>query len=129
MSNPTTPNADLAYRVLDHIDEHPEQWDQGRWIGKAECGTVACFAGWACLLSGEVAWFYGATDRTDILNGGRHVADRAEELLRFDQRAATLVDGDGNQRHLFQATNTRDDIGRIVELAFGPRPTASEGAN
>ena len=40
----SAPNAELAYRVLDHIDANPQQWDQGRWIGQAECGTVACFA-------------------------------------------------------------------------------------
>jgi hypothetical protein len=71
------PNAELAYRVLDHIDAHPQNWEQGRWIGQEECGTVACFAGWAVLLSDlpvrdEFVWIEGED---------RHVAEVAEELL------------------------------------------------
>jgi hypothetical protein len=47
-----TPNAELAYKVLDHIDAHPQQWRQGWWFTELDCGTAACFAGWACVLSG-----------------------------------------------------------------------------
>lgn len=45
----TTPNAELAYRVLDHIDAHPESWIQKTWW----CGSGGCFAGWTAELSGE----------------------------------------------------------------------------
>ena len=40
-------NVDLAYQTLDYIRDHPEEWDQRRYI----CGTTACFAGRAALIS------------------------------------------------------------------------------
>jgi hypothetical protein len=47
MSLPTL-NLKLIYDTLDHIDEHPEEWNQAMFA----CGTTACFAGHAMLLSG-----------------------------------------------------------------------------
>lgn len=45
-------NRELADRIIEQIETHPEQWDQDVWrITKPECGTVCCVAGWACELS------------------------------------------------------------------------------
>ncbi len=118
----TKPNAELAYAVLDHIDAHPESWNQGKWW----CGTGGCFAGWACALSGEnpvhadYSW----------LAGGIHVSDRAAELLGFDDEEqmwnatyeALGEPDDEDMIGLFHGANTRADLGRIVEALFGPRP-------
>ena len=41
-------NDELIGKVLNHIELHPEEWDQGAWF----CGTTACFAGRALLMSG-----------------------------------------------------------------------------
>lgn len=43
-------NDELIDAVLDYIEAHPEEWDQGVWANA--CGTQACFAGRAMLLSG-----------------------------------------------------------------------------
>lgn len=111
------PNAELAYRVLDHIDAHPETWSQGTW----DCGTAACFAGWAVRLSG------GKVDPLSINNPdpivaegpeqivGLAVPDAAEIVLQSDCRDADGLD-------LFDAANTREDLGRLVAEIFGPRP-------
>lgn len=40
-------NDDLAYATLDHIREHPEEWNQRDYF----CGTTACFAGRAALIA------------------------------------------------------------------------------
>jgi hypothetical protein len=122
----TTPNAALAYRVLDHIDAHPEQWKQGVYIGKAECGTAACFAGWTVLLSNAAAEprFYPGCDSTaDVVVGGRGrvVPDLAEELLRAS-RWVEAGDGYSDDIDLFDQDNTREDLGRLVAEIFGPRP-------
>lgn len=123
----TKPNADLAYRVLDHIDAHPEQWEQDIYIGKAECGTVACFAGWTVLLSGEKP-FFGQHDtgtETSWLDhdGNRvHVPARAEELLRASRWAR---EGYDDEEDLFSGANNRADLGRLVGEIFGPRPQAA----
>jgi len=49
-------NQELAKKVLDHILAHPEEHDQSTWGIKAECGTVACIAGWTCILAGQEEW-------------------------------------------------------------------------
>lgn len=42
---------DPLVRAVQHIDKHPEQWDQKLWlVKKPECGTVGCVAGWTVAL-------------------------------------------------------------------------------
>jgi hypothetical protein len=123
------PNAELAYLVLDHIDAHPEQWNQGRWIGKAECSTVGCFAGWAVILSGAEPALDGGYRGPDgyvftpeAIFGGESwpVSVLAEKLLR----AGRFVDlsPEEDERDLFHEFNTREDLGNLVAEIFGPRP-------
>lgn len=124
----TTPNAELAYKVLDHIDAHPEQWNQGVYIGKAECGTVACFAGWACLLSGEEPRFPDDRPLTDMLlrpsGAWTLVPERAEVLLGIERFVDELEDPEDpdDDVDLFAANNSREWLGVLVEHLFGPRP-------
>jgi hypothetical protein len=121
----TTPNAELAYRILDHIDAVPEQWDQREW-----CGTAKCFAGWAVDLSGERPDDFGMVN-------GVHVAERAAQLLGFasttamDDYAIEVlgIEVDDNEEpserfDLFCATNTREDLGHLVAEIFGSGPVA-----
>jgi len=52
----TTPHdltgLDLYDAVLAHITDHRAEWDQGVWLEETECGTIACFAGWAVVVGG-----------------------------------------------------------------------------
>jgi hypothetical protein len=41
-------NDELIDKVLHYIENHPDEWDQETWF----CGTTACFAGRALLMSG-----------------------------------------------------------------------------
>lgn len=43
----------LLNRTLSHIKNLPsgDKLDQTTWYGEHECGTTACFAGWALILS------------------------------------------------------------------------------
>lgn len=43
-------NEVLIDKVLTYLKEHPKEWEQGSWV--TDCGTQACFAGHAMLLSG-----------------------------------------------------------------------------
>jgi hypothetical protein len=120
------PNAELAWRVLDHIDVHPEQWNQGLYIGKAECGTVACFAGWTVLLSGArpVYGVFNETATIEVDDRRLSVAEYAEELLGVSRWANEDTEDEWD---LFYEGNTRDDMESLVGQMFGPRPTASTG--
>lgn len=49
------PNAELLYRTLQYIKDHPDEWDQSDWRSiYANPGTppVGCFALHTCLLAG-----------------------------------------------------------------------------
>lgn len=120
----TAPNSELAYQVLDHIDAHPDQLEMTVWIVRGECGTVGCFAGWACLLSGDRPAFAPDDQETNLVtvdtnDGGPQPYDlsvptRAIHLLRIDDEQAT---------RLFYAhpDRLRDRVGEI----FGPRPAVT----
>jgi hypothetical protein len=118
----TKPNAELAYRVLDHIDANPEQWDQQVWIERRDdCGTAACLAGWTVLLAGDKPDFVlEESEACEVVIGDHdtmQIKERAAQLLGipFDLDAFY-----GNP--LFNPYYTRKDLGRLVEEIFGPRP-------
>jgi hypothetical protein len=117
------PNAELAYRVLDHITAHPKEWNQTIYLRKDHCGTAACFAGWTVLLSGDrpnwsEGWPAHGGEVTDVVTAAQSpdsvcVSDRATELLDI-----TSWDAFG----LFDANNSMDDLCEQVVDIFGPRP-------
>lgn len=130
MSGPIRP--DRAYAVLDHIEAQPDLWRQEIYIGRTECGTVACFAGWTALLFGEggpegfarpLSWtaprVEAAASRWRMPDGTlRSVDSYAEELLGA-KTWGLGVDGDES---LFAACNSLSDLKRLVADTFGPRP-------
>ncbi len=118
------PNAELAYRVLDHIDAHPSEWNQTVWVlNEGDCGTSACAAGWTCLLAGDQPRFHsdGDPEAEYVTPGGKrsrvYIPDRAAELLGMEPDG-----GEQTGYRLFEPNNTRDDLGRLVAEIFGPRP-------
>jgi hypothetical protein len=128
--NAPTPNAGLAYKTLDHIDAHPEQHDQHVWISTPSCGTSACLAGWVCLLAGDKP-AYAPQDEDPETNLVTVLgAENPAYDVRVPQRAADLLsipyDPDSAYGHpLFNAYNTREDLGRLVVEIFGPRPAVT----
>ena len=135
------PNAPLAYKILDHIDAHPEQWNQTTWFRESECGTAGCFAGWAVVLTGHDIEFGSPDGR-----GRRYYAsvDGDPDSLISEVAASELgIDGmfepclcvdecrccESASDALFAATNSRADLDRLVPAIFGPRPNGGEGSN
>jgi hypothetical protein len=54
-------NEKLIACVLEHIENHPEEYEQNDWLSVLDlredgeyCGTRGCFAGWAVALSTPV---------------------------------------------------------------------------
>jgi hypothetical protein len=99
-------NKDLLRETLAYIEVHPEEWDQTKWI----CDTTACFAGRACLLSGDRPHgsVYEDGERGIVsfgTNSWGAIRHRAEELLGL-----TWIESE----RLFSMSNTLDDLRRIV---------------
>jgi len=117
----TAPNAELAYKVLDHIDADPRAWRQSEWIGESDCGTVACFAGWAVLLSGATIHSAGEV----VVDGpeeliGLDVPEAADRLLNISPKIFPLDAADP-----YDGLLARDALGEAIARIFGPRPAAT----
>jgi hypothetical protein len=118
----TAPNAELAWRVLDHIDAHPEQWNQGHWW----CGTGGCFAGWSVVLAGKKMILEGGDYRVSEAPYAE-IGDVALEVLGIQSsyiKTGTCSCGCGvsGSENLFSGANDREELGRLVAEIFGPRP-------
>lgn len=94
-----TINTDLLQRTLEHIEAHPEEWDQTVWA----CETSACFAGHAVWLSGLAT----VDDEVTVADGSaKHVGAAAEELLGLTPLQSA---------ELFASGNELDDLRLIVK--------------
>lgn len=112
-----TPNAELAYKALDHIDAHPEEWDQATW----HCGTAACFAGHALRLSGcqlERIGINGAI----VAAGPAHLVGVEVEYAAYEVLGVPGQADEAGDDWLFDPDHSREDLGRLVAEIFGPRP-------
>ena len=77
-------NVELLERTLDWITMNPDAHDQTWYFMQTECGTAACFAGTACLLSGDTpTWWdeHGLSQMTRHDGQVYPVRSRAQELL------------------------------------------------
>lgn len=122
-------NVPLLLKTLAHIEAHPQEWDQERWI----CGTTACFAGRAAILDGaEFSSVHNAVfvieragdppvhERGYIADAGTiHVADRAQHALRLTEYQADVV---------FAGCNTLDDLRAYVYRLAGDWTRLAETA-
>jgi hypothetical protein len=120
----TDPNAELAYRVLDQIEAHPELHKQGEWLVKTDCGTAGCFAGWAVMLSGAEPQQLSARAVSDmVLYDGRlrFVPGLARDLLRSECVADEGADG----VDLFETYHSLVELRVLVAEIFGPRPAVT----
>jgi len=85
----------LVEETLDHVEAHPEAWDQGTYGRRTPCGFRACFAGTLLVRSGRYRFDHHFVDAT---TGARVSAgDAFQELLglTLDQRCAIAGwDGD-----------------------------------
>jgi len=98
-------NEQLMREVASYIEKHPSNYDQNMWIENNEdCGTTACIAGWAMILSGKYvvgpaaifpgsnrADFYDAVDGDVLVNS---FEDTGAEVLDIPiEDARILFDG------------------------------------
>lgn len=96
-----TINTPLLRKTLEHITEHPDEWNQGFWAVNMPCGTQYCLAGHAVLLSGQdVDW-----DTTRDVRGhqmperatnGRSIQSAARVALGLSEAQAFMLFHDYN---------------------------------
>lgn len=105
-------NIDLLNRIIDHIEQHPETWDQRAWAQKTECGTAFCVAGHA------VNFAYPDLVAQAVGIGNLYLPDHESwrklgvEALELDFIVADI---------LFSSDNTLDEIKAIRDaLAQNP---------
>jgi hypothetical protein len=94
--------APLIDRVVDVIEHNPDAHDQGEWIAREgfeedgtpapevivsadnfPCGTTACVAGWAVLLSGHSIRMPEGSNYAHGISDNRAIAIVAERLLKL----------------------------------------------
>lgn len=123
-----TPNAELAYRVLDHLTTNPHQfdpvlapgwYDTNGYMTTENNGTLTGdLETWACLLSGDRLLedgFNGEYGVTTADGVDRDMYDRAVELLGLTPEVNDWVLG-------FGEGDTLNDLAKNIAEVFGPRP-------
>ena len=102
-------NVELLEKTLQHILDHPEQHDQGEWArSRLDCGTAACFAGWAAILT------FGES----VINAreGTFAMPAPYDLPRMSESAGALLGLTEPEYYtLFEANNTRDMLRLMVK--------------
>jgi hypothetical protein len=102
------PNVELLQKTMQFIKDNPDKHDQSTWIN--ECGTTACFAGWACMLSG---------DQLDRNATRSWVVGQQPRVIRNVARQHLELDG-SDADCLFSASNTVEELEFMVkELSNG----------
>lgn len=111
-------NVPLLQKALDHVEAHPEEWDQESWGRQTPCGTTACLAGHIALMDGWTPvlrtpfgdWIYVEK------NGVRQTAgDAAAESLGVSDVSAY---GSNHEYvgYLWSGINSRVDLWRIANV-------------
>lgn len=97
-------NKELVEKVLDHLRQHPEEWDQDQWF----CETTACFGGRALLMSGY-----------RIIDTSIEKARNADELDHVND--VEMVDPSGNilSDYANQATEVLGLPAHLADEIFG----------
>lgn len=79
-------------KVLDHIEAHPETWNQRHW--HSDCGTAHCVAGHAQIMSGkELNETTARIDARAFLGLDAYQASYAFASLRTLQELKDFADG------------------------------------
>lgn len=114
------PNIELLQQTLQHIEDHPEEWNQHTWYtddpellpSGNQCGTAACFAGTAIILAGgtfedcDSAYPPGRRDGDAL-----HAGDLAQALLGISLLDRSVLFGPANT-----VEELKDFVGQLCEF-------------
>ena len=104
----------LARKTIEHIEAHPEEWEQSEWI----CKTGMCYAGHSAHFAGAEApegrWGDALSARvtgpaidefSTPYDGWVHISDYAQHVLGL---------ADGEAARMFWSDNSLDDLRGMV---------------
>lgn len=108
-------NTELGRKVLAHVTARRDQFDMTVWGDRdPECGTVACLAGWAMLLSG-----YRLRDGEFVRPDGCEVesgTEGDEAALLLELSDAERYGSHGEECSLFGEWDEEEAIARFRKL-------------
>lgn len=110
-------NVELLQRTMAYIEAHPEMHNQGEWVDlDPECGTAACFAGWAAILEfGDRVINLDDECATGFCLPAPHDRDEDGIPLSMSEQAGNLLGLTRRQSWtLFCASNTRGMLRAMV---------------
>jgi len=99
-------NVELLERTMTQIRDHPELHQQDFWFTETDCGTAACFAGWACLLSGMRQCSNDTSVSSSAVEtpyGVDAVSQAARKLLGLTEEQSRVLFGPGNTESILEA--------------------------
>lgn len=107
-------NKELANRVLEQIEAHPETWDQSEWacFSDNECGTSHCFAGWAVMLTDP----YELNRDEQAIRNRREVDIQGQAMSALGLNYDFLIESEYRAviHPLFNSNNSLEDLKRLV---------------
>lgn len=124
-------NVPLLRKVMEHIEENPEEWDQHHWLRRRanlrrprvvaanieeqrqevlSCGTAYCFAGHTAFMTG---WEPIFSPNALSFNGENMQKDGKSLYVGAIARIELDLSPEDADR-LFRATNTRRDLRALV---------------
>lgn len=111
-------NTELGWKVYEYAKDHPEEFDMDYWVHGQPCGTTACLAGHALILSGyrigPAGRIFWRPDGTLVGNPGRE----AQDLLGLDA-SDRYAGGD-----LFSMKSNEAALERFHDLLLASDPAA-----
>lgn len=122
----TTPNTEELVAIYQHIKANPEEWKQGAWGVRNDCGTRFCVAGLAAVRAGATPIW--EPDLMPDENGLDATWDLAGFTFKGEERGivglAQEVLGltDARADSLFWGGNDLAEIRRVIERITGVDP-------
>ena len=116
-------NVPLLTKVLDHITANPKEWNQRVFVREATCGTAACVAGWAVIMTGHTLEY----EQGECIHGSRTEACReacraqfarctADEKFIADVARHELGLTAAQSACLFKGTNDLHDLWALASV-------------
>jgi hypothetical protein len=111
---PRTTNPQLVRAGLTRVETHLDEWDQGTWAARTECGTKYCYAGHVLLEVGAQINVEDGTVRVDSLP--EQYRDRfGREFVEVSLAAKTVLQVDDvTADRLFHGSNSLDELRELV---------------